>query len=66
MQAVGLHFAGSDFPERALALDMQSVLDALNVDLAIGQLARPRAGTGFRASAVLQRAGQNEHELVVR
>lgn len=28
---VGLHFAGSDFPERALAMDMQSVLDALKV-----------------------------------
>lgn len=35
MDAVGLHFAGGDRPERALALDMQSVLDALNVDLII-------------------------------
>ena len=33
MLAVGLHFAGSDRPERALAVDMQPVLDALNVDL---------------------------------
>jgi hypothetical protein len=33
MQAIGLHFAGSDRPERALAMDMQSVLNALNVDL---------------------------------
>ena len=31
--AVGLHFAGSDEPERALALDIQPVLDALNVYL---------------------------------
>ena len=35
MNAVGLHFAGSDRPELALALDMQPVLDALNVDLEI-------------------------------
>lgn len=35
MHAVGLHFAGSDRPERALALDMQPVLDALNVDLVV-------------------------------
>jgi endonuclease G len=34
-QAVGLHFAGSDQPERALAMDMQSVLDALKVDIAV-------------------------------
>ena len=32
-QAVALHFAGSDRPEQALALDIQSVLDALDVDL---------------------------------
>ncbi len=32
-QAIGLHFAGSDSPERGLALDMQSVLDALNVTI---------------------------------
>lgn len=32
-QAIGLHFAGSNFPERGLALDMPTVLDALNVDL---------------------------------
>jgi hypothetical protein len=35
MRAVGLHFAGSDDPERALAMDMQPVLDALNVDLVV-------------------------------
>jgi endonuclease G len=33
MHAVGLHFAGSDRPERALAIDMQPILDALNVDM---------------------------------
>ncbi|HSL42178.1 MAG TPA: hypothetical protein VK897_02025, partial [Anaerolineales bacterium] len=32
-QAVGLHFAGSDLPERALAINMPSVLDALNVEI---------------------------------
>jgi endonuclease G len=37
MRAIGLHFAGSDMPERALALDMPSVLDALNVDIATGR-----------------------------
>ncbi len=31
--AVGLHFAGSDYPERALALDMEEVLTALKVDM---------------------------------
>ena len=32
-EAVGLHFAGSNNPERGLAMDMQSVLDALNIDI---------------------------------
>lgn len=36
MNAIGLHFAGSDRPERALAIDMQPILDALNVNLAVG------------------------------
>jgi endonuclease G len=35
MRVIGLHFAGSNQPERALALDIQPVLDALNVDLLI-------------------------------
>ncbi len=35
MAAVGLHFAGSNAPERALANDMQSVLNALNVAIAV-------------------------------
>ena len=34
MNAVGLHFAGGNSPELALAMDMQAVLDALKVDLA--------------------------------
>jgi endonuclease G len=44
MQAVGLHFAGQDDPEVALALDMQSVLNALRVDipLAVPQMSRLR------------------------
>jgi hypothetical protein len=32
-QAVGLHFAGGDMPERALAISMPSVLDALRVEI---------------------------------
>ena len=32
---VGLHFAGSDRPERALAIDMQPILDVLKVDIAV-------------------------------
>jgi endonuclease G len=35
MHAVGLHFAGGDQPEHALAIDMQPVLDALNVDMVV-------------------------------
>lgn len=35
MRAVGLHFAGSNDPERALAIDLQPVLDALNVRLVV-------------------------------
>ena len=33
---MGLHFAGSDVPERALANDVQPVLTALDVDLDVG------------------------------
>jgi endonuclease G len=36
MEAVGLHFAGSDMPERALAMNMRSVLDALGVEIRSG------------------------------
>jgi endonuclease G len=35
MHAIGLHFAGSDDPEKALAIDMQPILDALNVEMDI-------------------------------
>lgn len=35
MQAIGLHFAGSNSPERGLSLDMPQVLDALNVNIAV-------------------------------
>jgi endonuclease G len=31
LHAVGLHFAGGDDPERALAIDIQPILDTLNV-----------------------------------
>ena len=33
MEAIALHFAGSNFPEIALAMDMRSILDALSVDI---------------------------------
>lgn len=32
-RAIGLHFAGQNHPEKALAMDMSPVLDALNVEL---------------------------------
>jgi len=35
MTVVGLHFAGGNQPERALAMDIQPVLDALNVNIAV-------------------------------
>lgn len=34
--AVGLHFAGSNYPEHALAMDIEEVLNALHVDLVAG------------------------------
>jgi hypothetical protein len=34
-EVVGLHFAGSNRPERALAMDIQMILDALNVEVVI-------------------------------
>jgi hypothetical protein len=39
-EAIGLHFAGSDYPERALCMDIQAVLEALDVDL-VTETARP-------------------------
>jgi endonuclease G len=35
-QAIGLHFAGADMPEYALALDMTQVASALNIQVATG------------------------------
>lgn len=67
-QAIGLHFAGSDMPERGLALDLQSVLDALNVDIVTdlppvpSRLARSRVIAGFSAAPV----DRPEEELVLR
>lgn len=44
-QATGLHFAGSDFPEYALAIAMPPVLEALHVDIVdqAGAVERMRA-----------------------
>jgi hypothetical protein len=39
-RAIGLHFAGSNSPETGLAIAMQPVLDALNIDLLISQPVR--------------------------
>ncbi|MBK9712418.1 MAG: hypothetical protein IPO81_14020 [Kouleothrix sp.] len=57
-RAVGLHFAGSDTPERGLALDLQSVLDALNVDLLIARpaTAELRSAAGARKPAAAEQA----------
>jgi endonuclease G len=67
-RAVGLHFAGSDLPERALAMDLQPVLDALGVDLALAQAApqaaRARVVAGFGAPAAPAPAEQAEEALV--
>jgi len=49
LQVVGLHFAGSEMPERGLALEMQTVLDALSVDVATE---RARAGTAVLAGRI--------------
>ncbi len=46
MEVVGLHFAGSNSPETALALDMQTVLDALNVDVIL-KVGVPVRSTGY-------------------
>ena len=42
-RAVGLHFAGYDFPETALAISMPEVLSALNVTLPTGVRGAPAA-----------------------
>ena len=41
-EAIGLHFAGSDVPERALAIDIVPALSALDVELETGGV--PAAG----------------------
>ncbi|MFQ3683142.1 hypothetical protein [Roseiflexus sp.] len=51
--AIGLHFAGSDAPEQALAIDMQAVLDALNIDIVIE---RPAAAGRRRPEAMVRAA----------
>jgi endonuclease G len=68
---VGLHFAGSDVPERGLAIDLQAVLDALNVDLAIDR--PPVAARSFMrvpaarsAPAAVQQIGRQQEEVVSR
>lgn len=53
--AVGLHFAGSDDPEQALAIDMLSVLNALNVDIVTE---RPAVTDRRRPEAVVREAWQ--------
>ena len=47
---VGLHFAGSDDPERALALDLGAVLTALDVELdtSVDVAAREPVAVGAR------------------
>ncbi len=80
LRAIGLHFAGSDVPERALALDMQSVLDALNVEIVPARQVAvspefahaPRrgwAGTSFPggpAARLRSSAAERTRELVPR
>jgi len=76
MRAIGLHFAGSDFPERGLAIDMPTVLDVLNVDIATdrevvtslqarrmpGQ--RPVFGLNGPSSGVVVSASHSEIEAI--
>jgi len=51
--AVGLHFAGSDDPEQALAIEMVAVLDALDVELVTE---RPPVTDRRRPEAVVREA----------
>lgn len=55
MQAVGLHFAGSNAPERGLALDIEAVLTALNVALVISdaqpQRSKPESKQGCQCQS---------------
>ena len=52
LSAIGLHFAGSDSPERALAMDLQPVLEALRVDLIRAPGLRPAITTTRQAERV--------------
>jgi len=56
MRAIALHFAGGDHPERGLALDIQPVLDALDVDMALGLDAPVSARAGRWRPAQAQAA----------
>lgn len=49
---VGLHFAGSDTPERALAIDLTAVLAALDVDLDTSVEVAPREPVAVGAHLV--------------
>ena len=68
------HFAGSDFPERGLAIDLPTVLDALNVRLAIAPAtasARRAAWSGIQLGIVAPAAtpmpaSQAQEALVAR
>ncbi|MGQ9828555.1 MAG: hypothetical protein ACUVSW_11900 [Roseiflexus sp.] len=53
--AVGLHFAGSDDPEQALAIEMVSVLGALDVDLVTEQ---PPLTDRLRPEAIVREVGR--------
>lgn len=66
--AVGLHFAGSDTPERGLAIDLPTVLSALNVRLVIpsaAESARPTVWSGAQLAGAAP-ASQPEEELVAQ
>jgi endonuclease G len=52
-QVIGLHFAGSNFPERALAMDMQPVLNALNVTVTT-QVEQPVRMIGFTQTTIIR------------
>ena len=54
-QAVGLHFAGQDDPETALAISMPQVLDALNVDIVTTRQAAPAEPVTPEAARSLER-----------
>jgi endonuclease G len=52
-QVIGLHFAGSNFPERALAMDMQPVLDALSVTI-VTQVEHPAGMIGVPQITIIR------------